>query len=340
MKEEIFSQDKIFSHIDKIYNWLKGDLKTLVTVELDMTNRCDSRCPKCSGWFGNSKKDSLTKQQAQSIIEQLVDLEVRGLIFTGGGEPLLNPYTIEMVEYAKRKGLDVGFITNGLNFNKESIETIVRNCVWCRVSLDAGTPEMYKQTHGLGKDEFNRVVQNVRRLVNFKQKSGSNCTIGVGYLTGKHTLEGMLDFIKLSQQLGVDYAQFRPFHYDMTPVDEELEECKKFETKNFKVLHSKHKYEHFKDSVIRPYGKCFGVHFASVIGADCRMYLCCHMRGIEKYCLGDLNKQSLKEIWSSERKKQVFNSIDYKDCVPFCRADTFNRILWNIVKPKIHKNFL
>jgi hypothetical protein len=70
------------------------------------------------------------------------------------------------------------------------------------------------------------------------------------------------------------------------------------------------------------------------------MYICCHMRGYAKYCIGDLKKNTFLEIWNSARRKKVVENIDFRDCVPLCRDNTFNQILWNIKQPREHVNFL
>jgi len=70
------------------------------------------------------------------------------------------------------------------------------------------------------------------------------------------------------------------------------------------------------------------------------MYICCHFRGVRKYCIGDLTKKSLKEIWLSKERKKVYESINLINCIPLCRCNTFNTILWNIKQEKIHLNFI
>ena len=337
----IFDQSKILGHIPRINNWLKGSTDTLVTVELDMTNLCNMRCPDCIGWAGGKTKDTLTRKQVLSYIKQLAKAKVRAVTFTGGGEPLMSPYTAEAIMYAKKLGMDVALITNGLLLTDYLNRIILDNCTWVRISLDAAFVETYKKVHGMGKDCFDIVKGNVKRLALHKEEIKSKCTVGIGYLTRKDTLDEMVNFARMGRYLGVDYIQFRPFHNDNTSIKEELEECiRRFEVKDFKVLYSNQKYIHFKDNNIRPYNKCYGANFATVIGADSKVYVCCHMRGVKKYCLGDLTKHSFKHIWNSKRKREVFDNIDFKDCTPFCRDDAFNRVLWNIKAKRQHENFL
>lgn len=354
---EVFSQDKIFAHVDELSKWLNSDPHSLVTVELDPTNICQSNCPHCTG--GRSSDASLSRGQLMGIVIQLANYGVKAITFTGGGSPLLNPHTLDAVELTKKMGLDVGFITNGITVSREAVKTLVKCCVWCRISLDAGTKEMYLKTHGIDGKIFNNVVRNTRRLVKEKKETKSKVTLGTAYLTGRDTVDGILDFVKLSKKIGVDYAQLRPFHNDTTNIEDELRKAKSYENEHFKVLASSHKYNLFGEEK-RPYDKCYGCNFLAVVTSDFELTCCCHTRGISKFTLGDLNKQSFEEIWNSEKRKKLFDSIDPHKCIPWCRADSVNRILWGIKRlsltrqkqllkrleqlnqkhPQTHENFL
>ena len=289
----------------------------------------------------------------KEIIQQVKSFGVRGLIFTGGGEPLCNPATLEAVEYAKSLGLDVGFITNGSLLSQEACVTILENCIWVRISLDACDADIFKQTHGLDGKEFDKVVSNIAKIVEIKRKIKSDTTVGIGYLTfdNEKVINGIVPFAKLGKSLDVDYVQYRPllrrflereFNYEINrKVLDEIEAAVKFSEPGYDVLYSGHKYEDMKNGTIhRSYEKCFGHHFATTISTDEKMYLCCHMRGVEKYCIGDLKKNSLEEIWRSEHRSNVYESIDFQDCPLLCRCNTFNEILWNVVLEKKHKNFI
>lgn len=345
-----FSSDKILKHLDRVNGWLEGGNPSPITVELDMTNICNHRCPECVvNYFRVADNSFLSARLAKDIILQLARNKIRGLIFTGGGEPLCNPYTLDMVELAKSKGLDLGFITNGSLLNDKSSRVILKNCTWLRVSLDAASSEIFKLTHGMDGNEFNKVVGNIELLVRMKKMLKSSCIIGAGFLTYDNSVSDMVKATILTKKLGVDYLQFRPmqihhggkFDYHWTDVQEEIAECLKYSGNGFQILYSQHKYEMAKDTQFgRYYQKCYGQQFATVIAADAKVYVCCHLRGYDKYCFGDLKNKSFKKIWNSKKRKAVVTKIDFRDCIPLCRDNTFNQILWNIKQPREHVNFL
>lgn len=338
-----FSVDKILYHPERISEFLKTGTTFPITWELDLTNKCNQHCPQCAGGMinqGRPNRDSLTREEAENYIAQLILGGAKAITFTGGGEPLLAPMAEAMTQYAHLNGADVGLITNGtlLSHKRTSLYRLVRNCTWIRISLDAGNPEVYKETHGCGKGIFHRVVRGTRLLVKARQEYDSSCSIGTAFLTSAKTKNNMLEFTELSRGLGVDYAQFRPFHLDETNIDKELARCKKLEDEHFKVRASISKYQYFGQK--RPYGVCYGHHFAGVINVH-EVYLCCHFRGMPRYKLGDLREQTLADIWASDQRKEVYENIRFFDCVPACRCDPFNRFLWKLKEERpMHINFL
>jgi len=345
-----FSSEKILKHLDRVSAWINGENPPPVTVEMDMTNVCNHRCPECVvSYYQLTDSNSLSREQAESIIDQLGEAGARGLIFTGGGEPLCHPDTPDIVERAKSRGIDVGFITNGQLLKEESAEKLLKNSTWIRVSLDAATPEVFLKTHGRDGNSFTRVVENIRMLAKMKKEMNSSCTVGVGYLTSKDTKGDLEKATILCKDMGVDYIQFRPmqihhggnFGYNWEDVTREIEKCIRYSGNGFDVLNSKHKYDMMNSKDYgRNYKECYGHQFATVITATAKMYLCCHLRGYEKYCLGDLKEKNLMDIWNSEERKQAYENIEFKDCIPLCRCNTFNQVLWNITRPKEHVSFL
>ncbi|HAZ10977.1 MAG: hypothetical protein A2047_00350 [Omnitrophica bacterium GWA2_41_15] len=345
-----FSSDKILKHLDRVNDWLNGKNTPPITVELDMTNICNHRCQECVvNYFRINDRSFLTPRLAKKIILQLAKNKIKGLIFTGGGEPLCNPCTLDMVKLARSKGLDVGFITNGSLLDHKSSSVLLNNCTWLRVSLDAGSPGVFKLTHGLDGNEFNKIIKNIALLVKIKKKIKSLCNVGIGFLTSDYTKPDMMKATLLADRLGVDYLQFRPmqihnggkFRYYWADVQDEIVNCLKYSGNKFKVLYSQHKYEMAHDSKFgRYYKKCYGQQFATVISATGKMYICCHTRGYNKYCIGDLKKKSFKYIWNSEERVKAINRIDFRNCIPLCRDNTFNQILWNVKQPREHVNFL
>ena len=331
--------EKIFKYSDK-QDYFFNKHKTLISVELDLTNLCNNNCPLCTG--AKNKKVSLTFEQIKRLTDELADIfEAKSIIISGGGEPLLHPDFIKILYYIKNKGLKIGLNSNGLSLDEAKAKAIIECCEYFRISLDAGTKEMYKKTHGVEEKSFLKVIENIKMFSRLKKELKGDIAFGTGFLTNEMTKPDILNFYKLSKECGVDFAQLRPFTGDLTKIDKEFKKAKGlYEDENFKVSASVHKYKRLNDKNKRPYCKCYGMFFNTVVTADFRIFVCVSHRQKEKYLLGDLNKNTLKEIWESSRIREVFENIDFKDCPYFCRNDDINRGLEYISNPVNHKEFL
>ena len=357
----VFAQDKIFLHGDRIRDYLdRGHTDAPVTLELDLTNQCNNKCPACTGY--NSDRTTMDTDFAKIIIKDAAKLGVRGLIFSGGGEPLMHKDVAKLVEFANKQELDVGFITSGQQpkwVTDDDIETIVRNTSWIRVSLDAGSPERYLTTHGLNTVAYNNALNFISKLVHVKEDNLLTSTIGVGYLTGIGDVEAEKeDYCNAAIAMGgigVDYFQLRPLHgsHQAASFPKELKDHLESVGSPTNLLASDHKYKFIGEGNKgeRTYDYCHGAHFASVVTANGGLYVCCHLRNQDVGKIADLHTTPLANVWgrnhdvglrSAESVRSVTNRIDVDACVPYCRCDNFNRSLDEMVKgyKNTHKNFL
>jgi MoaA/NifB/PqqE/SkfB family radical SAM enzyme len=337
----IFDSDKILYHFDKLADWQSGKNPYPITVELDLTNVCNHKCPGCCGGFRGNEK--LNYDVITRVITELINNNVRGIIFTGGGEPLLCPEFERILDFVKDR-INIGLITNGSLLNKINNQLLLEVCDWIRISLDAGDIKTYKLTHGMNGNEFKNVYDNIKSLVNNKTDK-HNCIIGLGYLTGKNTMSNsqLNNFIKIADELNVDYAQFRPYLttgkndlHDFTKIN-----FKKYKSSRVKILYSEHKYNLIKNNDIKKkYDKCYGQQFATVICANGDVTVCCHSRGRQALTLGNINYRTFGEIWNSEKRKLIIDNLKLDWCPDLCRCDSFNNILFDLKKEKMHKEFL
>ncbi|MBL0059630.1 MAG: 4-alpha-glucanotransferase [Elusimicrobia bacterium] len=161
-----------------------------VTVQLVPSLACNYHCGTCS--YGKNKDEIRAKlvphedllmslADMKHYIDDLAQNGVKGIVFTGGGEPLLNPNTIEGLRYAKAKGLDVGLFTNGSYLNEKKIRDILSiGLSFLRVSLNAGTPQIHQLFHGLkGEETFHAVIANLKTLARVKSEMGQQCQTGI-----------------------------------------------------------------------------------------------------------------------------------------------------------------
>lgn len=325
MNNNFNADDKIMKYLDKLNYFFNGH-KTLIVTEFDLTNKCNNRCPGCCGV--NENRAELNKEQIDNIIKYLKDIDNKGVILSGGGEPLISPYFEYTIHELRKNGIKIGVNSNGLALDENKAKTIIENCEYFRISLDAATPEMYKETHGMNSESFKKVIENCKMFTSMKKKINSNISYGVGFLTNSKTAHEMEKFVLLCKEIGADFAQFRPFTGDMTDVTDEYLRLKQiYDDNDFSVKASLQKYREMSTNGSRNYSKCRGMFFSTVITADAKVYSCLHNRQNEDHLLGDLNKQSLEDIFRSPRIREVYEYIDCAKCPMLCRNDVFNRTL-------------
>ncbi len=224
-----------------------------VTAQIVPTLHCNFSCPRCS--YGRSKEKVISLQHKSltnmdrsamfSIIDSLRDAEIKGVVFTGGGEPTLNPYLMDGMCYASQKGIKIGLFTNGSILTPHKISSILDlNPTFLRISLDAGTPLTHSLIHGydITQGHFQNILKNLESMAKEKVRRNYDTTIGVGVSVEPVNLNNLTEIaIELRRindkkpEGGIDYLVFRPvvnyrcggYEQRVAPVLEYLKKNKK-----------------------------------------------------------------------------------------------------------------
>ena len=138
---------------------------------------CNFGCPNCPYTDGNSDLRKFYKERNGDYFPeklwQKIALEAGGyqswLRCTGGGEPMMHPKMVEMVEFAKQAGARIWMNTNGSLFGPQSIgreklkRVIAAGIDLIEFSMDAGDAETYatvRPLKKLGKLDLHKRWQN------------------------------------------------------------------------------------------------------------------------------------------------------------------------------------
>ena len=85
----------------------------LLTMELETSHICNLRCIYCYSNAGKKLQNELTLDEMFDVIDQGIALGVRRVILIGGGEPLMHPHIMDIVEFLHRRGVAIDLFTNG-----------------------------------------------------------------------------------------------------------------------------------------------------------------------------------------------------------------------------------
>lgn len=346
-----FNPLKVLNHWQILHDIIKDKVTLPISCEIDPSNLCNHNCIWCiNDEFRKKNLCVLPKNVLMRLIKELADEGVKSIAFTGGGEPLINSATLKAIEKAKKLGMDTALVTNGSLLDKKKIKVIINNCSYIRISLDAGSNEIHRRLHcpkSPKNDNFNKIIKNIKTLVAFRKRYKKNITIGVGYLVHSINHKEIYKTAKLVKKLGIDYIQIRPsFMYGeqlsdkiMFEVENQIKQAMKLSDSKFHVFPILHRFDEVKD-LDKGYNKCYGHALVGVIAANGNMYLCCQLRGFDKFCFGNIMKESFHNIWYGKKRLEVISKINLKECLP-CRYNKYNEILDYLAdSEKPHKNFL
>jgi radical SAM protein with 4Fe4S-binding SPASM domain len=284
----------------RLMKYLNALPLTPPTIYIELTNRCNLKCIMCD-------RDSMTREQGQmdmALFRQIIDnasrIRVPEVKLNRFGEPFLNPSLVEMVKYAKAKGIPrVYFTTNATLMTEEKAKAIVEaglDAITC--SVDGATAETYQKVRGI--PHFEKITRNVERLAEIKASLGrSNPVIVLNTILMKETEPEILSVFRRWEGI-VDRVNVIP---------------------------------------VASYGKVESLSSAPPDSAACSFRACDHLfdrlmvfwDGRVTVCCGDINgaleigrfpEQSLEQLWKNERMTRLrrLHRARQFDELPVCRS--------------------
>lgn len=168
---------------------------SLWRCELLLTNKCNFKCPYCRD-NDNPLKSSLPFPEAINILEYWCNHRLKHLRLSGG-EPTLYPNLIDLVVYAKNRGVErIALSTNGsasLNLYERLIDAGVNDL---SVSLDACCSSFGQEMCGGVKGAWEKVVENIRELSKLTY-------VTVGMVFSDKNISQARESIEFASSLGV-----------------------------------------------------------------------------------------------------------------------------------------
>lgn len=354
MDDYVIDSHKLMYHAGALYHWSKGQDIYPIYVEIAPSGSCNHRCIFCALDYLEYKPVFMEKKVLKAFLRDISARGVKSIMFAGEGEPLLHKDIAELVTYAKNKGLDVAITTNGVLLSKEILNKILGSLSWLRFSFNAATAKTYSLIHRTSQRDFYKALSNIKEAVRVKKMKGYSCTIGAQLLLLNENYKEAPKLAKILRKLGADYLIIKP--YSQHPLSTNRlkrslnyrrflsleEKLKGYATNKFKIIFRKHTM--LKIGEERPYKKCLGLPFWAYLSSKGDLYACSAFLGDERFCCGNIHKESFEKIWKGKKRKRIMEmmdkSWDIKNCREVCRLDEINRYLWNLKNPPKHVNFI
>jgi radical SAM protein with 4Fe4S-binding SPASM domain len=133
-----------------------------VNLDIEPTEACNLKCVMCpTGFNGAADTRMIDVDLARRLIDQAAAHGTYSVKFTFRGEPALHRGLVEMVAYAKRKGIpEVQFTTNGIPYTDKKIRALIEAGLDRVIfSIDGADKETVESIR-LGLD-YDRLVANI-----------------------------------------------------------------------------------------------------------------------------------------------------------------------------------
>ena len=344
---DLYSQTKPVYWLDRLHTLRTGVSPAPVHVQLVLSDLCNEACGFCAYRMGAGLSNELfpegdrrnpnrmiTAEKAREIIDDCAAIGVKGLQFTGGGEPTMHPDHLEMFARAQRLGIATALVTNGVNL--DYAHSAVRAMSWVRVSVDSGTAETYARTRGVSPKHWSKVWDNITGLA--ECCSG---TVSVGYVLTPENYRELSLAAELAQAAGVENVRVGAVFSSEGAgyYGHGLSEIRAA------ILQAK---ERFGDLIIDLFDRriedldagspteplCGYQHLNVYIGGDLGVYRCCNTAYTRAGKIADLHNRRFAALFG-----QKVEPFDARSC-RFCQFRGQNQVIAATQRKPVHAEFV
>jgi len=219
---------------EKTYGLRRGAEEFPLMLVISIIYPCNFGCPNCPYTDANSEIRQFYHEHHADLFpvelwnKLAVECGEHGawMRCTGGGEPMLHPHMVDMIELAKAKGARVWMNTNGSMFGptpvlRSKLERLIKAGIdLIEFSMDAGDAETYAQVRpphrgGPPRDPqkwWLNAVNNVRAALELRKQFTATTRIVVSIIR-QQQIEGKLDqaIAFWFKEVGVDEVITRKF---------------------------------------------------------------------------------------------------------------------------------
>ena len=347
---------KIFHYPDTLSS-ISSDIGTPeapIHVRIKPINLCNHHCWYCAYKAEDmqlgedmDQKDQIPEDKMMEIAEDLIDMKVKAVTFSGGGEPFLYKPLLKVSKKLINGGIQIASLTNGSRLEGELAEYFAHNGTWLRISIDAWDDTSYTASRGVRDGEFKRLMKRIRDFVDLQ----GGCVIGISLIVDKGNANHVFEIVQLLREVGVHNVKISPciisndgeennsYHQPIyssvrSQVDRLLEDSS---NSDFELFDAYHELETKFD---KDYEWCPFLQALCVIGADLNVYSCQDKAYTNKGILGSLKEQGFAKFWNDS--KNILRKINpSKDCRHHCVANHKNQMLHQYLNTDpIHKVFV
>lgn len=280
-------------------------------LHIELTNKCNLTCTYCESPLGLRPRGFMTLGTFNNVIKNIDDLGLNDLTIGGNGEPTIHPkFNFFINELAKSTVKCFGVITNG-HWNNEGIPYAMLKAPvdMVTISIDAGGKNNYEMSRKGGN--YDKLMNNLKNLLQVKKKLNSPSLISINLMLRPSQRSNQKEFISYWKRF---VKRVTPqYIYKMSReinLDEDI------------YIPQQH-YNNQKNNQLFP--KCSLIFKTMSVNWDGNVPLCdfsFSQVGPPDIFLGNINNDTLRNLWNSIFMKQYRNGHRYRliDRIPICKG--------------------
>jgi len=255
-------------------------------IFLDLTSFCNHKCVFCANPH-LKKKATMKPDMVERVLREAYDCGVRDLGLYATGESFLVKSLADYIKMAKDIGYEYLFITtNGALATPERAKKVLdAGLDSIKFSISAGKRETYKKIQG--KDDFDKVLANLRWISEYRKTSGLSYRI---YVTMVYT-DTTKEEVEILRDQVIPYID----EWDPHPLNNQC--GNKFDNNELGEIKSDDPRGRGNRKVCFQPFKGFSITPEGYISA-------CVLDYSKDLIVADLNKTTLKEAWTNEIYKE------------------------------------
>lgn len=204
-------------------------METKYEINIHVLEACNFRCRQCFSKFGTKKL--LPVEGWKKIIDNCIAGANVVEFNIAGGEPMLYPGLVELVQYIRDKGVKVSLITNGSLMDEEWVKKYAGMFDTIGFSVDSINDETNRKIGRCDRNEKTIPAGRIVELCELIRKYAPGCRIKINtVVSALNKDEVMSDFIDEVAADRWKILRMKPFQYgsfsniDIQVSDEEFEE--------------------------------------------------------------------------------------------------------------------
>jgi MoaA/NifB/PqqE/SkfB family radical SAM enzyme len=318
-----YSALKFLRFKDHLQALAQGRVVAPVHIRVKPTNRCNHDCWYCAYRTDDlalgdemREQDSIPAEKMLALAHEFVEMGVKAVTFSGGGEPLLYKSLPDVIDILAAGGIRIATLTNGSNLKGRVADSFAQHGTWVRISMDAWDDASYVKSRGAKPNEFSRLIDNIRAFT----ARDTRCVLGVSFIVGHDNHQRIAEVCALLKDCGVNHVKLagavvsndaagnNDYHRSIKEeVARQIALAQPLADATFTILNHYHDLE---DRFEKHYHTCPFLQFLTVIGADQNVYTCQDKAYTQSGRMGSIANMTFKEFWFSEENQRFLKEFD------------------------------